>query len=170
MAVYIIYRYHNIIHIELCVIRRNPMYGARFKASNVVTCRWESWSFPVKSTFYLECPFYRSGYASSSNSTHPFCRSCDRIEARFYDSRDDSSARMRPVIVMWYKIRTGNHDEGNPLGWKVNSRGMWLIDRTSPRCSFVVFHSTSFMQMMHRCVLQIGKGCSPLKTAIYQKT
>lgn len=29
-------------------------------------------------------------------------------------TRDDSLARMRPVIAMWYKIRTGNRDEENP--------------------------------------------------------
>jgi len=63
-------------------------------------------------------------------------------------TRNDSSARMRPVIAMWYKIRTANRDEENSPDERC---AVWLIDRTSSRCTVDVFLERLFMQMMHRC-------------------
>lgn len=81
--------------------------------SKIILCHWyESW---LCRWFAFGWPFYRfakPSYASFSNSTHPFLPLA--IESRHGSmTRDDSSARMRPVIAMWYKIRTANRDEEN---------------------------------------------------------
>lgn len=80
----------------------------------------------------------------------------DRIETRILwlgmTARQECARSSRCDIKPW----TGSRDERRILsGWKVDSRGVTYRSRTSPRCTLVAFSEHPFMQMMHRCVLEI---------------
>jgi len=135
---------------------RSFIWYRRFRVNNVVALIRKS--FLVKTIVWmLFYRFARPSYVSSSTSTHPFCLFA--IESRRGSmTRDDSLARMCPVIAMWYKIRTANRDEENSPDerWTV-------VLYVTYRSNIIGMHRRLFMQMMHRC------DCKSIADIYYQK-
>lgn len=126
----------------------------------VMLWRWyESWSLFVKMMVCLWMPFLSFRKAELRIFFKHFDTSILSlaIESR-RGSRDDSSARMRPVIAMWYNIRMANHDEENlpDERWTVVVCDLSIEHHRDATSSFF---QTS-LQMMHRCVLQIDRWYS----------